>query len=196
MKRVLSTFIIALTLAAGAFAQSTWTVDIVHSTVSFTVTYLAISEVEGTFKAYSATLQSSTNDFADAAIGFSVDVSSVNTDNGMRDKHLRSDDFFNAEKYPRMTFKSTSWKQADANNYLLEGDLTIRNITKRVAFKVVYGGTVKDGSGNTKAGFKATAVINRFDYDLKWNAVTEAGGVTVGKDVTVTLNLQFALKKQ
>jgi len=196
MKRVFSTLVMALTIAAGAFAQSTWTVDIVHSNVSFTVTYLSISEVEGSFKAYSGTLQSSTNDFADAAVEFSIDVNSINTDNGTRDKHLKSDDFFNAEKYPQMTFKSTSWKKIEAKNYLLEGELTIRDVTKPVMFNVVYGGTGKDGRGNAKAGFKATAVINRFDYNLKWNAVTEAGGLTVGKDVTVMLNLQFAQKKQ
>jgi polyisoprenoid-binding protein YceI len=196
MKRVLSTLFIALTMAAGALAQSTWTVDIVHSTVSFSVTYLSISEVEGSFTAYSGTLQSSTNDFADAAIEFSIDVNSINTDNGMRDKHLKSDDFFNAEKYPQMTFKSTAWKKTEGKNILLEGELTIRDISKPVTFNVVHGGTLKDGRGNMKAGFKATAVINRFDYNLKWNAVTEAGGLTVGKDVTVTLNLQFAQKKQ
>jgi polyisoprenoid-binding protein YceI len=196
MKRILSTLVIALTLAAGAFAQSSWTVDIVHSTVSFTVTYLTISEVEGTFKAYSGTLQSSTNDFADAAIEFSIDVNSINTDNGMRDKHLKSDDFFSAEKYPRMTFKSTAWKKIEGKNYLLEGELTIRDVTKPVTFNVVYGGTQKDGRGTMKAGFKATTIINRFDYNLKWDAVTEAGGVTVGKDVTITLNLQFAQKNQ
>jgi len=194
MKQILSTLVIALTLAAGTSAQSTWSVDIVHSSVTFNVTHLSISEVEGTFKVYSGTIQSSTNDFADAAIEFSIDVNSINTDNGMRDKHLKSDDFFNAEKYPQMSFKSTAWKKIEGKNYLLEGELTIRDVTKPVKFNVVYGGTVKDGRGNMKAGFKATAVINRFDYKLKWNAVTEAGGVTVGKDVTVTLNLQFAQK--
>jgi polyisoprenoid-binding protein YceI len=195
MKRVLSTLVIAFTVAAGAFAQSTWTVDIVHSTVSFSVASLSISEVEGTFKTYSGTLQSSTNDFADAAIEFSIDVNSINTDNGMRDKHLKSDDFFNAEKYPLMTFKSTAWEKIEGKNYLLEGELTIRDVTKPVKFTVTYGGTVKDGRSNVKAGFKATAVVNRFDRNLKWNAATRAGGITVGKDVTVTLNLQFAQKK-
>ncbi len=195
MKRTLATLFAALTLAAGTFAQTAWTVDVVHSTVSFTVTYLSISEVEGTFKVYSGTLHSSTDDFADAAAEFSIDVNSINTDNSTRDKHLRSDDFFNAEKYPQMTFKSTAWKKIEGKNILLEGDLTIRDVTKPVTFNVVYGGTMKDGRGNVKAGFKATAVINRFDYNLKWNAVTEAGGLTVGKDVTVTLNLQFSQKK-
>jgi polyisoprenoid-binding protein YceI len=195
MKRSLAIFAIALTLAVSAFAESTWTVDNVHSTVKFAVTHLMISEVEGHFKVYSGTLQSAKDDFADVAVQFAIDVNSINTENGLRDKHLKSDDFFNAEKYPRMTFKSTSWKQTGANNYFLEGDLTIRDITKHVAFTVVYGGSMKDASGKTKAGFKATAVINRFDYDLKWNALTEAGGATVGKDVTVTLNLEFAQKQ-
>ena len=115
--------------------------------------------------------------------------------NKMRDNHLKSDDFFNAEKYPKMTFKSVSWKKAGDQNYVLEGDLTIRDVTKRVTFTVVHGGTIKDPWGNTKAGFKATTVINRFDYGLKWNTLMEAGGATVGKDVSITLNLQFAQKK-
>lgn len=195
MKRSLATVGIALTLAVSAYSESTWTVDNIHSTVKFAVTHLVISEVEGNFKVYSGSLQSAKNDFADVAVQFAIDVNSINTENGMRDKHLKSDDFFNAEKYPRMTFKSTAWKQVDAKNYLLEGDLTIRDITRHVTFNVVYGGTMKDGSGSTKAGFKATAVINRFDYNLRWNALTEAGGATVGKDVDITLNLEFAQKK-
>lgn len=92
-------------------------------------------------------------------------------------------------------FKSVSWKKLNDRLYELEGDLTIRDITKRVTFTVVNGGTIKDPWGNTKAGFKATTIINRFDYGLKWNVLTEAGGATVGKDVSITLNLQFAQKK-
>ena len=113
----------------------------------------------------------------------------------MRDNHLKSGDFFNAEKFPRMTFKSAAWKKVGEQNYLLEGDLTIRDVTKRVTFAVVHGGTIKDPWGNTKAGFKATTVINRFDYGLKWNTLMEAGGATVGKDVSITLNLEFGQKK-
>jgi polyisoprenoid-binding protein YceI len=128
-------------------------------------------------------------------IEFSVDVNTINTDNDKRDGHLRSDDFFNAEKYPQMKFKSKSFKKISQNKYELLGDLTIRNKTQKVKFDVSYGGTTVDGYGNTKAGFKASTVINRFDYDLKWNALTELGGAVVGKDVTIDLRLQFTKAK-
>ena len=102
---------------------------------------------------------------------------------------------FPRPSFPAMTFKSVSWKKTGDNRYALEGDLTIRDVTKRVTFDVVNGGTIKDGRGNTKTGFKATTSINRFDFNLKWNALTEAGAV-VGKDVAITLNLQFVKEQK
>ncbi len=194
MKHTLAAIAVALMMTFNAYAQTTWTIDLAHSNVKFAVSHLVISEVEGNFRVYSGTLQSKP-DFSDAAVEFAVDVNSINTENEGRDKHLKSDDFFNAAKFPKMTFTSTSWKTADAQHYVLEGDLTIRDITKHVSFTIDYGGTMADGYGNTKAGFKATTVINRFDYNLKWNALTEAGGATVGKDVRIILNLEFAQKK-
>jgi len=170
-------------------------VDPVHSKLGFTVTHLLISEVEGNFKNYTGTITSSKPDFTDAVIDFSVDVASINTDNEMRDKHLKSDDFFNAEKFPKITFSTSSIKKIDGNNYSLEGNLQIRDVTKKVKFDVIYKGTVKDPYGNTKAGFKATTTINRLDYGLKWNALTETGGAVVSPEVSVILNLEFALQK-
>ena len=177
------------------FAQAKWTVDNVHSTVRFSVSHLVISEVEGAFKTYSGTITSSKPDFTDAVIEFSVDVKSINTDNEMRDNHLKSADFFDAEKYPQMTFKSTQLKLISGNKYALYGNLTMHGKTKNVTFDVTYGGTAGDGYGNTKAGFKATTLINRFDYDLKWNKLTEAGGATVGQDVTINLKLELVKSK-
>lgn len=186
----------ALVLSQSAlFAQTKWNVDPAHSSAKFTVTHLVISEVEGNFKKFNGTLSNTKPDFADANVNFSIDAASVNTDNDMRDKHLKGDDFFNAEKYPNMVFKSTSMKKLAANKYTLMGNLTIRDVTKPVKFDVTYGGTAKDAYGNTKVGFKANTVINRFDYGLKWNAATEAGGATVGKDVTIDLKLEFAQAK-
>ena len=185
----------AMTIAANVDAGTIWTVDNVHSNVKFSVTHLVISEVEGSFKVYDGTIESDKQDFTDASIEFTVDVNSINTENEGRDKHLKSDDFFNAERYPKARFKSTSFKKIDDRNYTLEGNLTIRDVTKPVIFAVIYGGTLKDPYGNTKAGFKATTVINRFDYGLKWNALTEAGGAMVGKDVTLTLNLELVQKQ-
>lgn len=177
------------------FAQTKWTVDNVHSSVKFTITHLVISEVEGNFRSFSGSIVSKNPDFTDAAIDFTVDVKSINTDNEMRDNHLKSPDFFSAEKFPQMTFKSTSFKKVSGNKYDLVGDLTMHGITKQVKFDVTYGGSVKDAYGNLKAGFKATATINRFDYDLKWNALTEAGGAVVSQEVAINLRLEFSEAK-
>jgi polyisoprenoid-binding protein YceI len=195
MKNALPVILAASLVATQADTRTKWAVDNVHSSVKFTVPHLVISEVEGSFNVYSGTIDSAAPDFANAAIEFAVDVNSISTGNEMRDTHLKSDDFFNAQKYPQMLFKSVSWKKTGENRYALEGNLTIRNITKRATFDAIYGGSTRDGYGNTKAGFKATAVINRFEYGLKWNALTEAGGMTVGKEVTITLRLEFTEQK-
>ncbi len=175
--------------------QSRWQVDKAHSSVKFSVTHLVISEVEGSFRSFDGSIFTNKDDFTDAVIEFKVEVNSINTDNEMRDNHLKGDDFFNSEKYPVMTFKSKSFKKLNGNKYELIGDLTIRDVTKTVKFDVQYGGTVKDPWGNTKAGFRASTEINRFDFGLKWNALTEAGGAVVDNMVKVRLNLEFELQK-
>jgi len=194
MKRVV--LITAALLAQVAlFAQAKWNVDPAHSSVKFTVKHLVISEVEGSFKTFNGNMTSTKPDFVGSTIDFTVDVNSISTDNDRRDTHLKSDDFFNAEKFPKMTFKSTSFKKVSGKKYILTGNLTIRDVTKSVKFDVTYGGTAKDGQGNTKAGFKATTVINRFDYGLKWNAATEAGGLVASSDVTIDLRLELGQAK-
>jgi polyisoprenoid-binding protein YceI len=197
MKKVFSLLMVTLTLISGAFAQTakTWNVDKMHSAVKFSVSHLVISEVDGSFKIFDGNMVATKEDFTDAKINFTVDVNSINTDNANRDGHLKSDDFFNAEKYPNMTFASTSFKKKSGSAYELTGDLTIRDVTKKVTFAVKYGGTTKDPYGNTKAGFKATGTINRLQYGLKWNTLTEAGGAVVGADIDLTINLEMALAK-
>lgn len=190
--------LIAVALIAsslGLKAQTKWVIDPIHSSVNFNIEHLVISEVEGKFKTYNGTISAVKPDLTDAVIDFTVDVNSIDTDNDMRDKHLIAADFFDAEKYPKMTFKSTSLKKVSGNKYVLNGNLTIHGITKPAKFDVIYGGTAKDGYGNTKAGFKAKGVINRFDYGLKYNGLTEAGGATLGKEVQIDLKLQFAQAK-
>jgi polyisoprenoid-binding protein YceI len=182
-------------VVASAPAASQWNLDKSHSSVKFTVQHLVISEVEGTFKMFNGTINSPAPDFTGAKIDFSVDVTSINTDDEKRDGHLKSDDFFNAEKFPQMKFTSTSFKKIKGNMYALEGNLTIRDVTKKVTFAVVYGGTVKDPWGNTKAGFKASGKINRKEFGLKWGAMTEAGGAVVGDDVNMVINTEFAQQK-
>jgi polyisoprenoid-binding protein YceI len=189
MKKTLIALAVIVT-AFAANAQTTWKSENSHTNVRFSVPHLVISETEGTFKKFDGTVVSNNADFTDAKIDFTIDVASINTDNEMRDNHLKSDDFFNAEKFPKITFKGVSFKKVSGNKYILEGDLTIRDVTKRVKLDVVYNGTVKDPYGNTKAGFKITGVINRFDYNLKWNTMAEAGAV-VGQDVTLVVNLEL-----
>ena len=172
-------------------AQTKWNVDKAHSKVMFSVTHLVISEVTGEFKDFTGSIESSKDDFTDAKIDFTVDVNSINTDNDQRDKHLKSDDFFNAEKFPQITFKGKSLKKVKGNEYKLTGDFTMRDVTKQITLDVVYNGTVKDPWGNTKAGFKIIGKVDRFDYNLKWNALIEAGGAVVGKVVTMTVNLEL-----
>jgi polyisoprenoid-binding protein YceI len=191
MKRIILALIAAVFIAAPAFTQTKWSVDKTHSNVKFTVTHLVISEVEGYFKSFTGTMTNTKPDFSDANIDFSVDVASINTDNEMRDNHLKSDDFFNAEKFPKMTFKSISMKKVADKKYVLYGELTIRDVTKKVKFDVTYLGQTKDMRGRMKAGFKATTTINRLDYNLKWNKLTEAGGAVVSSDVNIQVNLEF-----
>lgn len=172
-----------------------WTVDKSHSNVKFTVTHLVVSEVDGYFKLFDGTMENTKPDLSDAKIQFTVDVTSINTDNERRDKHLKSDDFFAADKYPTMKFESTSMTPAGDNKYKLAGNLTIRDVTKPVEFDVTYGGAVAT-MGTTKLGFKAKATINRFDYHLKWDKVTESGGLVVSKDVDITVNVELNKVKE
>lgn len=190
-----SAMVIIMMAAISTHAQTKWALDNSHSNVKFTVTHLVISEVDGHFKSFTGSMTAAKPDFTDAQIDFSVDIASINTDNEQRDNHLKADDFFDAAKYPKMTFKSVSMKKLTGNKYELTGNLTIRDVTKRVTFAVTYGGTTKDPWGNTKAGFKATTTINRLEYGLKWNTLTEAGGAVVGSDVTINLNVEFSKEK-
>ncbi len=192
MKRIYTVAIIAIAALAGlsASAQTKWTVDKTHSNVKFTVTHMVVSEMEGTFKVFDGTMENTKPDFSDAKVNFSIDVASVNTDNERRDGHLKSDDFFNAEKFPKMTFVSTSVKPLGNNKYELAGNLTIRDVTKPVVFQVTHGGVLTTSRG-AKAGFKATTTINRFDYNLKWDRATETGGLVVSKDVEIQVNVEM-----
>jgi polyisoprenoid-binding protein YceI len=167
-----------------------WSVDKAHTNVIFSVSHLVVSDVQGSFKSFDGSMESAKADFTDAKILFTVDVNSIYTDNDRRDGHLKSDDFFNAEKFPQIKFVSTSFNKTGDNKYKLAGNLTIRDVTKPVTFDVTYGGTV-NAMGGTHIGFKAKSTINRFDYNLKWNAATEAGNLVVGKDVDITINLDL-----
>lgn len=192
MKRIYNVALMAILLVAatGAMAQTKWTVDKLHSNVKFSVQHMVVSEMEGSFKMFDGTMEHAKADFSDAKINFTVDVASVNTDNDRRDGHLKGDDFFNAEKFPKMTFVSSSVTPAGQGKYKIAGNLTIRDVTKPVVFDVTHGGVLKSQKGS-KAGFKARTTINRFDYNLKWDRATETGGLVVGKDVEIVVNVEM-----
>lgn len=168
-----------------------WTVDPAHSEVGFKVKHLVISTVTGQFGSFDATLETEDGSFDGAKASFEADIESISTGNEDRDTHLKSEDFFNAENHPKLTFESTSFKKKSDNNYELTGNLTIRGTTKEVTLNVVHGGTVEDPYGNTKAGFEITGKINRKEFGLEWNAVTEAGNVVVGDKVSLQLDIQL-----
>ncbi len=190
MKKLLALSVLSV-LVIGTQAQSKWSFDKAHSKISFNVEHLVISEVTGQFGEFDGEVMASSEDFTGADVKFTINVNSIDTDNERRDGHLKSDDFFNAEKFPNITFVGKSLKQVDGKNYKLVGDLTIRDVTKEVELDVKYNGTVKDPYGNTKAGFKITGNINRMDYNLNYNPVMESGGLVVGKDVEIVGNIEL-----
>jgi polyisoprenoid-binding protein YceI len=190
MKKIIYSLFLILFVLANLNAQTKWIADKSHSKIQFNVTHMVISEVAGMFKSFDINVQSSKDDFSDANIDFTADVASIYTDNDRRDAHLKSDDFFNAEKFPKMIFKGKSFKKIEGNNFKLTGDLTIRDITKEVTLDVVYNGTVQ-AWGKTVAGFKIKGAINRFDYNLKWNTILEAGGAVVAKTVYINIDLEL-----
>lgn len=188
MKKLL-VLLVALTISVGSYAQSKWVTDPMHSFVNFAIKRSAISFVDGSFKKFNGEFTSSKADFSDAQINFIVETKSINTSVDMRDNHLRSADFFDVEKYPEMKFESTSFKKVKGNVYKLQGKLTIKDVTKEVTFNVVYGGKV-DEKGKGRAGFMATTIINRLDYNVAY----DSNAAVIAKDVHITLNLQFLEK--
>lgn len=180
------------TLTHPDFVAGTWKLDPTHSDISFSVKHLKISKVRGTFETFDVTIVTSEDPTA-TTVEATVDVASVNTNQKDRDAHLRTSDFFLAEEHPQMTFTSTSISQ-DGDNFTIVGDLTLRGVTKPVTLTGEIGGVVVDGYGQTKAAASATTTINRQDYGVSWNAALEAGGFTLGDDVTITIDLQVVLQ--
>ncbi|MDX1672697.1 MAG: YceI family protein [Balneolaceae bacterium] len=171
--------------------KTLWKIDPSHSEIQFKARHLVISTVTGSFNSFDARVETDDDTFEGADIFFEADVDSVNTNNEDRDTHLKSDDFFNAEKFPKLTFASNSLEKVGENAYKLTGDLTIRDVTKPVTLDVVHGGTVEDPYGQVKAGFEVNGTINRKEFGLKWNGITEAGNLVVGDEIQLLLNVQF-----
>jgi len=168
-----------------------WKIDPAHSEINFRVKHLVVSTVRGHFDDFKATIEAEKEDFSDAKIEFEADTNSINTRNNDRDAHLKSADFFDAQKYEKISFVSTSAEKVSDYELKVKGNLTIRDITKEITLDVIYNGIVEGMGGNEVAGFEISTRLNRFDYGLKWNALTEAGGVAVGNEVKIEIFAEF-----
>ena len=173
-------------------ATTNWVIDASHSEIQFKVKHLVITTVTGSFKEFSGAVEAG-DTFENAKISFEADTNSISTNSEQRDGHLKSGDFFDVEKFPKLSFKATKFAKK-GDDFELTGDLTIKDVTKSVTLAVEYGGTATDPWGNVKAGFEVTGKINRKDFGLTWNAPTEAGGVLVSEEVKLIANVQL-LKK-
>lgn len=172
--------------------KTNWAVDPAHSEVAFKVKHLMITNVKGVFKDFSASVTTTAGEFATSDIEFSLNTFSIDTGAPDRDKHLKSVDFFDVEKYGRISFSGKKAEKADSKgNYILNGDLIIKDISKPVKLNVEFAGVMKDPWGNEKAGYSLTGKISRKDWGLNWNAALEAGGVLLSDDVTISCDVQL-----
>ena len=167
-----------------------WVLDPTHSEVHFKVKHLMITNVTGSFNVLSATAEADEK-FTNAKVNFTADINSIHTGNEQRDGHLKSADFFETEKFPHITFESTNYNAAEGK---INGNLTIKGITKPVSMEVEFNGTNKDPYGNFKAGFSLSGKINRKDWGLNWNAALETGGVMVSEEVKISAEIQLVKK--
>jgi polyisoprenoid-binding protein YceI len=181
--------------ATNVLQKTKWVIDPMHSEVQFKVKHLMISTITGSFKTFSGTVSTPSEDFDNAEVQFSMDVDSIFTNQEMRDNHLKNADFFEATKYPTIDFKSTSFKKIKGTDYLLAGNLTLKGVTKPIDVNVKFGGIGKDGQGNLKAGFEITATVNRKDFGISYNAITEAGGLALGEEIKLMANIQVSKEK-
>lgn len=168
-----------------------WVIDPAHSDITFKVKHLVISTVTGQFNQFNGSVEADSDGFEGASISFEADINSIETGNEDRDAHLKSEDFFNADEYPKLRFNSNKFEKTGENSYQVQGDLAIKRVTRSIILNVVHGGTVSDPYGNTKAGFEVTGEINRKEFGLEWNAVTEAGNVVVGDKVKLVMDVQL-----
>ncbi len=172
-----------------------WALDPMHSEVNFKVKHMMIANVTGGFKKFDVNATTDGNDFSKAKINFTADVNSISTNSDQRDGHLKSPDFFDAAQFPAIKFESVSMTKKSDDEYKLNGNLTIKDVTKPVSLDVNFGGIGKDPYGNTKAGFSIEGKINRKDFGLTWNAALETGGVMVGDELKIHSEIQLALQK-
>jgi polyisoprenoid-binding protein YceI len=172
-----------------------WALDPTHSEIQFKVKHLMISKVTGQFQKFDATVETEGDDLETAKINFTADVDSISTNNEQRDAHLKNSDFFDTDNHTHITFVSKSLEKIDDENYKLHGTLTMRGVSKDEVFNVEFGGQVQDPWGNTRVGFTLTGKVNRKDYGVSFGAVSETGGVMLGFDVEIHVQVEFVKVK-
>ena len=171
--------------------MATWTIDPIHSEVKFKVKHLVVSTVTGNFQTFGGTVEAEKEDFSDAKITFEADVDSINTHNPQRDGHLKSADFFLAEAHPKMTFVSKGIEKKSNNDFVVTGDLNIRGIAKEIKLNVTYNGTILGFGNQPVAGFEISGKVNRKDFGMTFDALTEAGGIIVGEEVKIEITAEM-----
>jgi polyisoprenoid-binding protein YceI len=167
-----------------------WNIDATHSGINFSIRHMVVSKVRGRFTRFSGTLAIDDGDLTRSVVEATIDASSIDTGTAQRDEHLRSADFFDVARFPELRFRSTRIERLAEDRYRVTGDLTVRDVTRPIALEVEYGGRARDPWGNERAGFVATASLDRKDFGLQWNQVLEAGGVLVGERVDIELEVQ------
>jgi len=172
-------------------SKTQWALDPMHSEIQFKIKHMMISSVSGEFSKFDAKLETEGDDFTQAKATVNAEVDSINTKNEQRDGHLKSPDFFDAPGHPQITFESENLTRKDDENYVLNGTLTIKGVSKPVTLDVLNHGVIKDPYGNMRTGFEVSGKINRKDFGLTWHQLTEAGGLVVGDEVKVFANVEF-----
>jgi len=198
MKKVKMAVVALSTILVGGTlnAQNTsWNLDKAHSSIGFSIEHMVVSETVGQFNDFSVNAKSDKDDFTDVKGDLTVEVSSVDTKDAKRDGHLKSADFFDAAKYPTIKFEIVKFSKVKDKEYKLVGNLTMHGVTKSVTLKGSFGGIVKDPYGNTRTGIKVTGEIDRYEFDLKYNAAMEAGGLVLGKTVNIRCNIEMTKAK-
>jgi polyisoprenoid-binding protein YceI len=193
-KGVVTAASLLLVLASLARAEK-WEIDVAHSSVGFSVRHMVVTKTHGKFNDFAGYIDFDGKNVEKGSVEITAQIASIDTDNKKRDDHLRSPDFFDAEKFPTMTFKSKKVIKSSGSEFKLVGDLTIKDVTKEVTFDCEFNGVINDPMGNTRAGFSATAKINRQDFNVKWSKSLDAGGLVVGNEVKISLEIEAVKAK-
>lgn len=167
-----------------------WAIDPLHSEVFFKIRHLVISTVTGSFKKFEGNIITEGTDFTNAKVAIVLDVKSIDTNQPQRDEHLQNGDFFDAPAYPKINFESTSFINSGDSTYKMTGNLTLKGVTKPIELNVAYGGSEKDGQGNLKHGFEVTGIVNRKEFGMTWNKITDSGGLGLSEDIKLIANIQ------